>query len=212
VFKGRYSNERLFYCPFHFEVITKGKPMSDIVTLAGSPSHPSRSSAVLEIIRDRFEARQFTTESIYVRNLPAEALLSGRADDLHIQEAIQSIQDAYVVVVATPVYKAAYTGLLKVFLDLLPQQILTDKIVFPIATGGSQAHLLAIDYALKPVLSALGAQHVLNGLYIQDSQLQYTDGLTLDPAIEQRLDKTIHALTHHLIHSQSIAAPVAVGK
>ncbi len=186
--------------------------MADIVTIAGSPSHPSRSSAVLEIIRERFEARQFTTESIQVRNLPAEALLLGRADDVHIQEAIQSITDAYVVVVATPVYKAAYTGLLKVFLDLLPQQILTDKLVFPIATGGSQAHLLAIDYALKPVLSALGAQHVLNGLYIQDSQLKYTDGLELDPAIEQRIDKTISSLTHHLIHSQAIAAPAAVGK
>ncbi len=71
----------------------------------------------------------------------------------------------WVVVVATPVYKAAYTGLLKAFLDVLPRQTLLDKTVFPIAPGGSLAHLLTIDFAFKPVLSALGAQHVLNGLY-----------------------------------------------
>lgn len=183
--------------------------MSDIVTIAGSPSYPSRSSAVLDLIRNHFEARQITTEAILVRDLPAEALLLARTDDLAIQRAIQTIDEARVVVVATPVYKAAYTGLLKAFLDLLPQHALADKVVFPIATGGSAAHLLAIDYALKPVLSALGAQHVLNGLYIQDAQLQYTDGLQLDPAIEQRLYKTIEVLTSHLVPSE---IHVAVGK
>ena len=101
----------------------------------------------------------------------------------------------HIVVVATPVYKAAYTGILKSFLDLLPQRALADKIVFPIATAGSPAHLLALDYALKPILGALGAQHVLNGLYIQDSQLQIANGWQLDTAIEQRLLETVQALS-----------------
>lgn len=180
--------------------------MSDIVTIAGSPSYPSRSSAILGHIRDLFEARGFSTEAIHVRSLPAEALLWGQMNDPTLQSAIQSIVDARLVVVATPVYKASYTGLLKAFLDVLPQYSLLDKIVFPIATGGSSAHLLAIDYALKPVLSALGAQHVLNGLYIQDSQLQYLDGLQLDEAIEQRLQKTIDSVTKHLVQPEIAAA------
>jgi FMN reductase len=182
--------------------------MSDIVTIAGSPSYPSRSSAILDHIRDLFETRHLTTQAIQVRALPAEALLWGRADDSSIQRAIQSIADARVVVVATPVYKAAYTGLLKAFLDVLPQQALFDKTVFPIATGGSLAHLLTIDYALKPVLSALGAQHILNGLYIQDSQLQYADGVQLDPAIEQRLHKTVDAIATQLIPSEISLATI----
>src|SRR5262245_33630127 len=103
--------------------------MSDLVTIAGSPSYPSRSSAVLEIIRSHFESRRFTTESIQVRTLPAEALLLGRYDDPAIQQAIATIAAAHVVIVATPVYKAAYTGLLKAFLDVLPQYALVDKIV-----------------------------------------------------------------------------------
>jgi FMN reductase len=176
--------------------------MSDIVTIAGSPSHPSRSSAILELILERFEERRLSTSAIQIRSLPAQALLWGHIEDRSIQAAIQFVEAARVVVVATPVYKAAYTGLVKTFLDVLPQQALADKLVFPIATGGSSAHLLAIDYALKPVLCALGAQHILNGLYIQDSQLQYTDGLVLDSAIEQRLDKAIDTITTCLLQAE----------
>jgi FMN reductase len=68
------------------------------------------------------------------------------------------------VVVATPVYKAAYSGLLKVFLDVLPQTALKGKLVLPLATGGSPHHMLALDYALRPVLQSLGAPHTAGHL------------------------------------------------
>jgi len=55
--------------------------------------------------------------------------------------------------------------------------------------------LLSIDYALKPVLSALGAEHILGGLYIQDSQIQYGDGtVQLEVGVETRLQETIQKL------------------
>ena len=69
-------------------------------------------------------------------------------------------------------YKAAYTGILKAFLDLLPQKALVGKPILPIATGGTLAHLLAIDYALNPVLGVLGATHILQGVYLVDAQFQ----------------------------------------
>jgi FMN reductase len=49
------------------------------------------------------------------------------------------------------VYKAAYSGLLKTLLDLLPQCALAGKVVLPVVTCGSPAHVLAIDYALRPL-------------------------------------------------------------
>jgi FMN reductase len=73
-------------------------------------------------------------------------------------------------------------------------------VVLPIATGGSSAHLLSIDYALKPVLSALGSNYILGGIYILDSQVHYTDDalLRLDTDIEDRLDFALQLLTHQL--------------
>jgi FMN reductase len=82
------------------------------------------------------------------------------------------LQQADVVLVATPIYQAAYCGLLKVFLDLLPQRALRGKQVLPLATGGSPAHLLALDYALKPVLGALGAPRLLEAVFATDDQFQ----------------------------------------
>jgi FMN reductase len=77
--------------------------------------------------------------------------------------------------VATPIYKAAYTGLLKALLDLLPQYAFADKSVLPLATGGTTAHVLAIDYALRPVLTSLGAAHVAQGYFVLDRFLTAAD-------------------------------------
>jgi len=98
--------------------------------------------------------------------------------------------------VATPVYKAAYTGALKALLDILPPQALRGKTVLPIATGGSPAHLLVLDYALKPVLGALGASDILQGVYAIDGQLQLDkEGYQfIDMEIRERFDRELDSL------------------
>lgn len=80
------------------------------------------------------------------------------------------VDETDALVVATPIYQAAYSGLLKTFLDLLPQHAFAGKPVLPLATGGSPAHVLALDYALRPVLTALGAQ-VSQGRFILDRHI-----------------------------------------
>ncbi len=84
--------------------------------------------------------------------------------------------------IGTPVYKAAYAGLLKSLLDLLPQYALTGKTVLPLATGGSTAHVLAIDYALRPVLSSMGASHIVQGWFTVDKDISVGDDGTLTVA------------------------------
>lgn len=170
--------------------------MSDVLTIAGSPSHTSRSSAVLSYTRDFLQSYGLSTNTVHVRDLNAEELLWGRYDGPTIREGVAKVQAARAIVIATPVYKASYSGVLKAFLDLLPQDGFADKIILPIATGGSLAHLLAIDYALKPLFFALGAQHILKGIYIQDAQVQLTDGAltSLDTEVEQRLQILLRTL------------------
>jgi FMN reductase len=174
--------------------------VSDILTIAGSPSLNSRSAAVLAYARDFLQSYGLSTAAIQVRDLNAEELLWGRYDGPSVRDGIAKVQAARAVIIATPVYKAAYSGVLKAFLDLLPQDSLADKIILPIATGGSVAHLLSIDYALKPLFFALGAQHILKGIYIQDAQWQLINGVptTPDAEIEQRLQGLLRTLIGHL--------------
>ncbi|GAB4190597.1 MAG: NADPH-dependent FMN reductase [Roseiflexaceae bacterium] len=168
--------------------------MAAILTIGGSPSAVSRSSAVLEYARGQIGRAGLAAEGLSVRDLPAEDLIFARASSPAIQAAQAQLAQARGVIVATPVYKAAYSGVLKTFLDLLPGGALAGKTVLPIATGGAPTHMLALDYALKPVLAALGAQQTLAGVYILDAQIQTGEQLTLDPEIARRLDEGLAEL------------------
>jgi FMN reductase len=167
-----------------------------ILLIAGSPSERSRSAALLESAGHRLRALGQQVSVLTVRELSADALV--RADFAHpsIVEASARVAAAHAVVVATPVYKAAYSGALKVFLDLLPQTALRGKTVLPLATGGSPHHMLALDYALRPVLQSLGARHILPGIYASDAQIVLTpeDASRIAPEISARLDDAVAAL------------------
>lgn len=142
-----------------------------ILLIAGSPSERSRSAALLDSVSGRLTLRGATIERLHIRDLSPQSLLLGDAAHRTIAAAVAQVARARAIVVATPVYKAAYSGVLKVFLDLLPQTALKNKTVLPIATGGSPHHMLALDYALRPVLQSLAARHILPGVYATDSQV-----------------------------------------
>ena len=139
--------------------------------IAGSPSERSRSAALLDAVSQRLHARGALVDRIHIRDLSPQALLLADFGHPTVVAAADQVAKARVLVVATPVYKAAYSGVLKVFLDLLPQTALKGKTVLPLATGGSPHHMLALDYALRPVLQSLGAKHILPGIYATDSQV-----------------------------------------
>src|SRR5688500_9092712 len=172
-----------------------------ILLIAGSPGTPSRSARLLEFIGSELTKKGHEIDRVYVRGLPTQSLLHADFEDRILDEAFEKVAHAYAIVIGTPVYKAAYSGILKAFLDLLPQDGLKGKFVLPIATGGSAAHMLALDYALRPVLTSLAAQHILPGLYITDRQIQWSSeiGLKLDLDIEIRLLDSVERLNNSVL-------------
>ncbi|SEK24209.1 FMN reductase [Roseateles sp. YR242] len=142
-----------------------------LLLIAASPSQKSRSGALLAGASERLQHLGLAPSTLRLRDLPAEALLHADLSDPQLRLAIDAVARAQVVVLATPIYKAAYSGLLKIFLDVLPQDGLKGKTVWTLATGGSLAHLLALDYGLLPVLSALGTRSHVDGVYACDSQI-----------------------------------------
>jgi FMN reductase len=96
------------------------------------------------------------------------------------------VEEAAILVVSTPIYRATYSGLLKVFFDLLPQDALVGKVAIPIATGGGPAHLLAVDHGLRPLLASVGALVVATGVYGTDTQ--FRNGVP-DTALVERIER-----------------------
>jgi FMN reductase len=167
-----------------------------IVGIQGSPSANSRSGSLLMLAQSRLQSVATSAHLIAVRELPAQALLHAQFEHPLIRQALNEVAQAQVLLIATPIYKAAYSGMLKAFLDLLPENALRGKTVLPLATGGSIAHLLALDYALKPVLSALGARDILDPVFATDAQIarHETVGYSPSPEVVARVDAALQIL------------------
>jgi FMN reductase len=171
--------------------------MTNVVILSGSPSEHTRLNGIRDHVIEYFKTGGLSTEVINIRELPAEDLIIARFESLEIKSAIKKVELADVVVILTPIYKASYSGILKVFLDLLPQNVLSGKLVLPLAIGGSFGHLLVIDYALKPVLFALGATKIEKGTFILDSHVSKLGDhqYELDVKARNRLDASLTIIT-----------------
>jgi FMN reductase len=164
--------------------------MSLIVTVTGSPSEGSRTARLAQDVGATLARRGFEVAAVNVRDLPADDLIGARVQSEPIAAALALIERARGVVLCSPVYKASYSGVLKAFLDLLPQTGLAGKVALPLMTGGTIAHVLALDYAFRPVLAALGAHHVVTGLFLLDKTIgvRPEGGIQLEPELRARLD------------------------
>ena len=171
-----------------------------VILIGGGPSATSGGSRLLHYIGDQLASQGHRCSRLQVRELPAQALLHADYGDAAIVRATALVKDADAVIIATPIYKASFAGILKTFLDLLPQDGLAGKLVLPVATGGSQSHMLALDYALRPVLTALSARFILPSIYATSDQLTWHAelGLTLAPAIATRVAQGVEQLSSEL--------------
>ncbi|HEY1623768.1 MAG TPA: NAD(P)H-dependent oxidoreductase [Streptosporangiaceae bacterium] len=98
--------------------------------------------------------------------------------DEELSSLSASVAGADVAIFASPTYKAAYTGLLKAFLDRYGSNGLAGLVAVPVMTGGGPAHSLAVEVHLRPVLVELGATVPARGLYVTEPELA-----TLDAAV-----------------------------
>lgn len=153
--------------------------------VSASPSPQSRSKELLAAVLERWARAGLDTRRVDLDRLEADALL-GRAPDEDLAQALAWVASAGMLAIATPVYRATYSGLLKVFFDLLPHGALAGKIVVPIATGGSAAHQLALDHGLRPLVASLGGVTVSTGVYATPEQ--FLEGRA-EPALLARVER-----------------------
>jgi len=180
-----------------------------ILTIAGSPSSRSRSSTLLQFASRRLAAQGFDVEEIGVQDVPAEDLIGGNYGSAAAGALRARVSRAKAVLIASPVYKASFAGGLKALLDLLDEKGLAGKLVLPIASGGSPAHLLALEYGFKPVLSALGARHILAGIYATDAQVKFAEdgSAAIDADVARRLDESIARIAEYARPARTTPEP-----
>jgi FMN reductase len=134
------------------------------IAVVGNPKPHSRTRSAAELVVEKLTGAP-PDRVIDVIDLGAGLLGWG---DPAVEEAVAAVKAAEVAVVASPTYKATYTGLLKLFLDQIGTGDLAGVVAVPLMLGGGPAHSLAPELLLKPVLVELGATAPTRGLYLID--------------------------------------------
>jgi FMN reductase len=100
--------------------------------------------------------------------------------------AASRVIQADVLVLASPTYKATYSGLLKSFLDRVGTGALAGAAAIPILLGGAPNHRLAVDVHFAPLLIELGAVVPAGGLFVLESELDPFPGFAAQWVGERR--------------------------
>jgi FMN reductase len=145
------------------------------IAVVGNPKPRSRTRSAAELVVERLTGAP-PDVVVDVVDLGAGLLAWG---DPAVGEAVEALRAADVAVVASPTYKATYTGLLKLFLDQVPTGDLAGVVAVPLMLGGGPTHFLAPELLLKPVLVELGATAPTRGLYLMEKS--WDDPAALDP-------------------------------
>jgi FMN reductase len=140
--------------------------MGTVAVVVGNPKPKSRTYEAAILVAERLAGRP-PDVVVDVVDLGAGLLAWG---DPAVAEAVSSVCAASLVVVASPTYKATYTGLLKLFLDQVPSDGLAGVAAVPLMLGAGPGHALAPELLLKPVLVELGATCPTRALYLLDSE------------------------------------------
>jgi FMN reductase len=167
--------------------------MSKILIISGSPATASRTAAIASFVGNILVEGGNEVVHLSVRDFPAEGLLHAQFNHPEIKKAQKIVERSDALIVVSPVYKASFPGILKSFFDLLPEKSLDGKKVLAIASGGSIAHLLSLEYAFKPLFSTLGAREIPQGVYLVDTQFSYSGEQLkfIDPDLKGRLESAL---------------------
>ena len=175
-------------------------PIISIVAVSGSLHSPSRTTVLVREILQGFAGAlrsgagnelEVETHLVELSEIGREFAGALSRDELSptAEEALRRIESATLLIVASPVYRASFTGLFKHVFDFVGQYALIDKPVLLAATGGSDRHALIIEHQFRPLFSFFQAITLPIGVYASDTD--FVDYRIDSTALRERIDQAI---------------------
>ncbi|MDO7895897.1 FMN reductase [Pseudomonas citrulli] len=148
----------------------------NVVAVSGSVQQPSRTLALLKALVERL-GQQLPIEVRLIELAKVGPQFAGvlqrEALPAAVQADLQAIESADLLIAATPVYRASYTGLFKHLFDFVHHEALKDVPVLLAATGGSERHALVIDHQLRPLFGFFQALTLPVGVYATETDFSH---------------------------------------
>jgi len=174
-----------------------------LTAIVGSTSEKSRTRVLVDAIV-KAVATQVSVEVdlVELSKLGARfgaAALRGQLDAQALS-AVEAIEQADLVIAATPVYKGSYTGLFKHVIDFVGIDALVDTPVVIAATGGGDRHALVVEHQLRPLFGFFRAHQLPTAVYASEAELpNYEVGsLALQERINEAAAQAASVLRHRV--------------
>lgn len=156
----------------------ENRRMSKLAAVLGSVTPPGRLLKALATMADAALAADPELETDIINLADVRITFAdGRAPDAYgddTESVVERIAAADIVVLASPVYRASFTGALKNLLDHLPVEALMGKPCGIVAMGATTHHFLGVEWHLRDVLTWFGAIVPPTGVYL--SSADFVDG------------------------------------
>ena len=174
-----------------------------VVGVSGSPTAPSRTTALVTEVAETFALSLGGTSTIIeLAPLLGELGQGPFRGDIgpNARAALDTVEGADLIVVGSPAYRATYTGLFKLFFDHIGQYALVDKAIVLTATGGSERHALLVEHQMRPLFGFFQALTLPLGIFA--SEVDFVDYRVESEGVQSRIElavrRTLPLLTGHL--------------
>jgi FMN reductase len=160
-----------------------------VVVVNGSPSRPSKTMGLVEVVLDTLaEMLPVERSQIDVYRLGPGFTEAIERDDVtpEVEAALRLAEEADMLVAATPVFRGSYPGMFKHFFDLVDQYGLANKPVLLAATGGGEHHALVLEHALRPLFAFFQALTVPVAFFASAGDFDGT--VLLNPRVHGRIE------------------------
>jgi FMN reductase len=141
-----------------------------IAVVVGNPKANSRTLRVAQGVADALSTRLDDAAARLVIDLADVATELFEQESQRVNDLLSAVAASQILIVASPTFKATYTGLLKSFFDRYGTNALASTVAVGVMTGAAPIHALAVEVHLRPLLVELGAATPTRGLYVTEQQ------------------------------------------
>jgi FMN reductase len=178
-----------------------------ITALVGSTSTKSRTQVLVDAIVKALSTQVAVDVSLVeLSKLGTHFGAATLKDQLDPQaaSALDKIEQADLVIAASPVYKGSYTGLFKHVIDFVGIDALVDTPVILAATGGGDRHALVVEHQLRPLFGFFRAHTIPTAVYASEAELANYEVISL--ALQERINEAAAQAAQVLRHTVSTDA------
>lgn len=171
-------------------------PERSLVVVSAGLSQPSATRLLADRLAESVE-RQLGERALTVKGRTIEArdlaqdlvnhLLTGFPPP-DLRSGLDAVIGADGLIAVTPIFSASYSGLFKLFFDVVEHEALTAMPVLIGATGGTARHSLALDHAVRPLFTYLGGTVMRTAVYAA-SEDWGASGVPADAGLAERIDR-----------------------